>query len=503
MVTKKLPKRKRVSSFQSEDKFIFTTQFQKEILRYILQSSDGVLVLQKIKPGYFTLIEHSVVMEGIIKFFNRYKKVPTKSLLIEWINHILTSKEYVNLIIKRDIVTIKRLVNNLYKEPLKEGEIIAEHIYKYIAYIEMKNLNSTMDFSNFNLYEEYQIKVAKIIKDSKPEKDDKPLRMVQDTVKRQLSRRANPNVVPTPFRQLNELSNGGSFGYPKGGIFVLLDKPKARKTFTLINVARGYLSMRKTVLYIDTENGRDNIMERMVQSTLNRSKIDLLSGETDPIEKRHMRKYKRLGVEFVVERVPAKIANVNDIKNILLRAEAELNTKIQVLVVDYAAKLASIGRHRDDIERIDNVYIELDNLSSELELDAIWTAHHITREAEKHRATRYEESDIASSITIIRNAQCIMGLNATEEEEKNNIQRLEIVVQRDGARRGRALFNVDLEKQRMREFSKEARAKYDETVGKVVDAEIDSEGKGSIRKRKKIDDRKIDNEKASKKGGDI
>lgn len=484
-----------------EDKFIFTTDFQKEILRYIIQSSEGILVLPKIKPGYFTLIEHSIIMEGVLGFFKKYKKVPTKPLLIEQLNKVLTSKDYVNLVIQKDITTIKRVVGNLYKEELKEGSIVAENIYKYIAYIEMKNLNSTMDFSNFSLYEDYQNKVAKIIKDSKPTQEDKPLQMVRDTVKRQLSRRANPNVVPTPFRQLNELSNGGSFGYPKGGIFVLLDKPKARKTFTLINVARGYLSMRKTVLYIDTENGRANIMERMVQSTLNRSKIDLLSGESDEVEKRHMRKYKRLGVEFVVERVPAKIANVNDIKNIILKTEAELNTKIKVLVVDYAAKLASIEKIKDDFERIDNVYIELDNLASELELDAIWTAQHVTREGEKHKPTRYEESDIAGAINIVRNAQCIMGLNATEEEEANNIQRLEIVVQRDGARRGRALFNVDLDKQRMREFSKEARMKYDETVGKMVDDEISRDGKGSKKGLKR--DRKIDPDKSTKKGGDI
>lgn len=94
-----------------------------------------------------------------------------------------------------------------------------------------------------------------------------------------------------------------------------------------------------------------------------------------------------------------------------------------------------------------------------------------------------------------------MGLNATEEEEANNIQRLEIVVQRDGARRGRALFNVDLDKQRMREFSKEARMKYDETVGKMVDDEISRDGKGSKKGLKR--DRKIDPDKSTKKGGDI
>lgn len=97
--------------------------------------------------------------------------------------------------------------------------------------------------------------------------------MVGGTVKRQLMRRVDPDIIPTPYWQLNNLSNGG--GYSKGSIFVILDKPKAKKTFALINISRGYLTMKKNVLYIDTENGKNQIMERMVQSTLNKTKKKL------------------------------------------------------------------------------------------------------------------------------------------------------------------------------------------------------------------------------------
>ena len=164
----------------------------------------------------------------------------------------------------------------------------------------------------------------------------------------------------------------------------------------------------------------------MIQSTLNKSRKEVLSGEFDKLEQTHMRKYRKLGVEFIVERVPAKVADANTIKGIISKIEAKLGIKIHVLVVDYAAKLASIGRHKEDTERIDNVYIDLDNLGAELELDATWTAQHITREGAKHKATIYEDNDIASSISIVRNAQCILGLNSTDEEEEHNIQRLDI-----------------------------------------------------------------------------
>lgn len=481
----------------NSEKFIFSLDFQLEIIRYMIQSKESLIVTPKLKAGYFTLIEHAIIVEGIRKFIKKYSRIPTEPMLIESCKNLLDGKDYVDLVTKDDIPNINKIIKNLYFTPLRDEDIISANILKFIAYIEMKSLNESMDFSNFNLYEDYQDKVANIIRNSKPVKDEEPLMMVAGTVRRQLLRRTNPNIIPTPYWQLNNLSNAN--GYPKNSIFVILDRPKARKTFALINIARGYMTMKKNVLYIDTENGKNNIMERMIQSTLNRTRKDILSGEQDKLEQRHMRKYKRLGVEFIVERVSSMVSDVNTIKGIIQKVEAELGIKIHILVVDYAAKLASIGKHKEDTDRINNVYIDLDNLGNDMDLDAIWTAQHITRDGAKHKSTKYEDNDIASSISIIRNAQCILGLNSTDEEEEHGIQRLEVVVQRDGKPHGRCLFNVDADKQRWKEFTKEARETYDKTQGIVVDKLIKKESKVIKRKTSGIENP----EKANQKTGDI
>lgn len=478
------------------EKFSFTPDFQLEVIRFILQDKESPLIIPKIKSQYFTLIEHGLIMEAILKFYRKYSRIPDKPLLIEFCQKLIESKEYNNLVIKDDITNIHSIINNLFKIPLKNEDIIKENIYKFVAYIEIKHLNETMNFMDFSQYEVYQSKITQIINNSKPSKlnEDEPLMMVRDTIKRQLRRKIDPDIIPTPFWQLNDLSNGQ--GYSKGSIFVLLDKPKAKKTFALINVSRGYLSMKKNVLYIDTENGKNQIMERMVQSTMNKTKLEMLSSAYDKIEQRHMRKYRRLGVEFIVERVPALIGNANHIRDIIKKVELDYNIKIHILVIDYAGKLASIKGDKEPIDRINNVYIDLDNLASELGLDAIWTAQHVKRDAYKHRETRYEDYDIAEAISIVRNAQCIMGLNSTPEEEENGIQRLEVVVQRDGKSSGRCLFNIDLDRQRWKEFTKEARKLYDNTQGKEVDAKINQENKKRVNPN-------ANSEKANKKGGDI
>lgn len=470
-------------------KFSFTPDFQLEILRFIIQDKEGGLVLGRLKPSYLVLIEHSLICEGILKYFKKTKKIPSQNVLKEVIKEMLESKAYVDLVTKDDIPTIERTIKNLYSIQLSDSDYIKEKIYKFSTYVEMKNLNDSFDLDNFEQYEEYSKKIEKVLQKSKPKKEDEPLYMIRDVTERQFKRQSEPSVVPCPFRQLNDLTNAG--GFPVASVNVILDRPKAKKTFFMVNLARGYLRMKKSVLYIDTENGQEQIMDRFIQSSINKTKKELYSGDYDKLEAKHLRKLARFGVELVVERVPALITDCNYIREKILTLRSQ-GIDIRVLMVDYAGKLASLAKDKEDFDRISNVYIDLQNLAEELHLDIIWTAHHITREGKKHRTTKYDENDISGSIAIVRNAQFIMGLNCTEQEEKDNILRVEIVVQRDGLPSGRALFKCDVERQRCTEFTKEQRKQYDEVYGSKLDEQF-----------KKKDNPDADSKKRANNSGDI
>lgn len=479
-----------MKKFKDSVKFSFTPDFQLEILRFILRDKEGGLVLRRVKSSYLVLIEHALIFEGISKYFKKQGKMPSENILKQVIKELLESKAYVDLVTKDDLPSIQKLISNLYHIPLSDSEYIKERIYQFSTYVEMKNLNDSFDLDNFEQYEEYSRKIEKVLQKSKPKKEDEPLYMIRDVTERQFKRQSEPSVIPCPYRQLNDLTNAG--GYPEHSVNVILDKPKAKKTFFMVNLARGYLRMKKSVLYIDTENGRDQIMDRFIQSSINKTKKELYSGEYDKLEAKHLRKLARFGVELVVERVPAMITDVTYIREKIIQLRNQ-GIDIRVLMVDYAGKLASISRDREDFERISNVYVDLQNLAEELHLDIIWTAHHITREGKKHRLTRYDENDISGSIAIVRNAQVIMGLNSTEQEEKDNILRAEIVVQRDGLPSGRALFKCDVERQRCTEFTREQRKQYDEVYSGVLD---------SMMKSSK-DNPSANKEKYEKKSGDI
>lgn len=462
-----------MKKFKEQVKFSFSPDFQLEILRFVLRDKEGGLVLKRIKANYLVLIEHALIFEGIAKYFKKQGKMPSENILKQVIKELLESKTYVDLVTKDDIPNIEKIISNLYHIPLSDSDYIKERIYQFSTYIEMKNLNDSFDLDNFEQYEEYSRKIEKVLQKSKPKKEDEPLYMIRDITERQFRRQSEPSVIPCPFRQLNELTNAG--GYPEHSVNVILDKPKAKKTFFMVNLARGYLRMKKSVLYVDTENGKEQIMDRFIQSSINKTKKELYSGEYDKLEAKHLRKLARFGVELVVERVPAMITDCNYIRELIIKLRNR-GINIKVLMVDYAGKLASIARDREDFDRISNVYIDIQNLAEEMDLDIVWTAHHITREGKKHRTTRYDENDISGSIAIVRNAHTIVGLNSTEQEEKDDILRCELVVQRDGLPSGRALFKCDVERQRCVEFTKEQRKQYDEIYGEKLEESLKKKG---------------------------
>lgn len=454
---------------KSKTKFTFSPEFQLEILRYIIKDKEGGLILKRIKPNYLVLIEHSIICEGIIKYYKKQNKIPSENVLKEVIKELLEGKQYADLVTKDDIPNINKVISNLYHLPLSDADYIKEKIYQFSTYVEMKNLNDSFDLDNFEQYEEYSRKIEKILQKSKPKKEDEPAYMIRDMVERQFKRQSEPSVIPCPFRQMNALTNAG--GYPEHSVNVILDKPKAKKTFFMVNLARGYLRMGKSVYYVDTENGKDQILDRFIQSSINKTKKELYSGEYDKLESKHLRKLARFGVELIVERVPAMITDCNYIRDKIIKFRNQ-GIDVKVLFVDYAGKLASIARDKEDFDRISNVYIDLQNLAEELNLEIVWTAHHITRDGKKHRATRYDENDISGSIAIIRNAQTIFGLNSTAQEEQDDILRAELVVQRDGLPSGRALFKCDVERQRCKEFTRDERENYDKIYGAKLDEQF-------------------------------
>ena len=60
-------------------------------------------------------------------------------------------------------------------------------------------------YSTFNQYEEYSRKIDKVLQRSKPKKEDEPAYLIRDVTERQFLRQSDPEVIPSPYWQINDL----------------------------------------------------------------------------------------------------------------------------------------------------------------------------------------------------------------------------------------------------------------------------------------------------------
>lgn len=444
-----------------ENKFKFTTEYQWDLLRFTVQDKKGEKALNKYDDDYFTLIEHQVLAFAIKTFFKKERRIPGETILRELVVSLLNSKQYLNLVTRDQQKDIIDLIKPLYSLVVKDGDKIYEKVKEFKSYIQLKNILENVDINDYDKYSSFARQIQVAITDEDEQEDYKSSFLLNNIKERQFRRQEIKTIYPTPFNQINKLTNAG--GYEMASILVLLDKEKKGKTKTLVNIARGYIKMKKKVLVIDFENGKDNYMSRFEQSIMNITKEQLLSGDHDINIQKRFRKYKRLGGEVVILRLPALVTNCNDLQAHIDRLYRDFGFSPDELILDYAAKMASISKREDDHKRISDVYIELANLALRNNIEHVWTANHVTREGAKTRErTKYRSEDIASCIDIVRHAQAVFGLNRSPEEDEAGYLRMEVVSQRDGVPTGRAVFRSDDKTQRIEELSIHERKEYDE-----------------------------------------
>lgn len=447
-----------------KEKFQFTVEFQEDILKFIVQDTQGFAALEYVQDYYFALPEHQIIISALKKYQRKKKKVAGKAVAVEYVSNELKRRDIREQLVEGDSEEVLKKVQDIYKDNLVDREEILEQVINFKRYVELLTVIEETDLSDYHNYDPFQSRIKKAITIGRNFRKEKGSFLVADVRERQMQRSAGEVVFPTPFRQMNRLTNGG--GYPSGAVLVVLDKAKAFKTGMLVNLARGYLRLRKNVLVIDYENGEDTFTTRIEQSFLKLGYKEVISGKHDRRAQKLFRRYQRLGLELVTKRFPAYVTNTNHISRYMDELYSEYGLTFDVLIIDYLALQGATSGNREERHRISDAYMDIKNLAMEKDLNCIWTAHHVSKDGYKRRPYCYLPEDVSKAIDIHRHVDGLFGLNRNDEEERNNMMRIEIVDQRHGPGHGRVFCWVDETTQNVTELTvREERALLDEYGG--------------------------------------
>jgi len=196
-------------------KFEFTLDFQFDLIRFTLKDKRGLKVLKLYTPNNFIDTNHAILINVIKGYVKKKKKPPSETLFREELNDWFKSKESEDLN-EDDRKELYKLLKELYDKPLIDSDEIYEKASQFAAYIKVKEEIDNFNLYSFKDYEPFANKVLKAIKIGNDLKEEKGTYLISDIHTRQFNRQDINPIVPTPFRQINKLTNAG--GYDKGSI---------------------------------------------------------------------------------------------------------------------------------------------------------------------------------------------------------------------------------------------------------------------------------------------
>lgn len=465
-------------------KFQFGTDFQEQILQFVVTDPKGYIAINLVSDDYFTYIPHAVICHAIKKYFNKRKKIPALPYLRETLRTLFESGyKALSNITDQDRADVEMVLNRLYETRVSDEEEIMAKIVNFAKYAKFKEEVESIDINNYEAYASKIESFNKVNNIGKELTQDYGVFLIGGMTDRAYRRSLEQDITPTPFWQLNNTMNSG--GTARGNVICVIAEEKRFKTGFLINVAKGYLKRKMKGVIFDLENGQSALTVRNEQSYAGLTRQEILSEQYDKKLMKLFRRYKRLGAELVIKRFPALSTTTDDLQAFLDMLKEEKGFVADFAILDYGFLLKALSGKTDDFNRISDSFVDLKNFSEKNKFIATWTVAHVVREAVKRRGTIYKPGDIAKCIDIPRHVDMLLGLQESEDETQAGVMRLEVIEQRDGLAHGKTLFWVDLAKQTIREFTKSEVAEYKAQFSDGTDGEPES--KEQKKKKRKTD----------------
>lgn len=238
----------------------------------------------------------------------------------------------------------------------------------------------------------------------------------------------SPKIFRSEWESLNAWRNKGGFYSPE--MYIIMAEMKSFKTTNLINLALGFIRKDKAKgLYIDTENGIFNLIQRGLQNISEQSFKDFNLKTAEKKAEEYLIKYDNADL-FIQYLSPG--STINDVSDILDELQLEYDFVPDFIIYDDIDHLNPSTWSKDRYDRLNQVYKEAIQLNQERNLFS-FTASQVNREGIDKKVKGM--SDIAGAIGKIALAGGIYAVSGTDDEMEKNIFKLSIVAQREGKRK--------------------------------------------------------------------
>lgn len=247
--------------------------------------------------------------------------------------------------------------------------------------------------------------------------------------------RRNDEAIPTLISSVDEQLHGGLRRKELG---VIVAPPNAGKTFTLINLAAGGHLSGHNVLFISTEDGIRGIGPRM-------------ASRYTGMEERQFEKHIGMAVSTLqaaaqmthgdirIVYMPPRRTKILDIEALITRLSST-GFIPELLIVDYADRLAPPTKRRDKWDELVDIYMDLRSVADKNNL-ALWTASQTSKGGFGRQTSDLD--DIAGAFQKAGEADVVITFNQTKDEREANQARLYFAKMRNRPAGGTVWLHAD------------------------------------------------------------
>jgi len=403
-------------------------EFENQVMSAIL--TDGAFFLRFrsiISPEIFTQENHRCLIEEINKYVKRYKKTPSKHILVECIRRA-TYRDKGGMV---ELVKHAKVCENI--------EYIRSRILEWAKWSAIDRiLKGFTDMSETTPTEfAQQLEKASRIGDD--------LIMEHTNLQHGDTMDVGGIHIPTPWSWLNSRLNGG----PEiGDLCVILSVVNGGKTTALVNLAYQALAMGKFVVYFTFEDGEQKIKRRLLQRMMNQTIEDMVK---DPIYTRRRRAkfLKDTGARCEIKDLSSRRSTVEDAAGFIKTLEETSGRKVDMVITDYADRFKATNKYNEPRHALREIFEDCKWLARNLKV-VHWTA----RQANKARVGKDVVSieHASESSGSMESPDLVLGLGRTLEDERLGRVTLYMGKTRDAESHQRCSLMVDFSRQSMLEM---------------------------------------------------
>lgn len=350
------------------------------------------------------------IVNEIIKYFDEYRNTPPLQYFVIEIKKI--DNEVLQVGVKEQL---KKIFQNNNEE--NEKEYIEEEFTTFCINQKLKSaLFESIDYLKSGEFEKIRETIDKALKVGQDR--DIGHKYVEEFEARYEEEARK--VVPTPWKQVNLLLQGG---LGNGDLGLIYGNPGGGKSWAMVAIACFALMLGLKVIYYTLELGEKYVGKRF-DACLTQIPTQDLEDHKDNI-KEFLKKYEN---NVIIKEYPPKSAGLHTIKSHIQKCK-DLGFDADLILLDYIDLLKPPSKRSSRKEDLDDLYYGTKGLAKELD-KPIWSVSQVNREGAKDKIIEGDKS--AGSYDKLMVVDFSMSQSRTRKDKINNTARWHIMKNRYG-----------------------------------------------------------------------